>query len=766
MEKTAYSGWLLALLFPLGCVEPRVQSPTSASDVAPGAGGLDEEGPVKTRDVPYSWKNVEILGGGFVTGVIFSKTERGLVYARTDIGGAYRMEPGTDRWIPLTDMFGREDENYKGIESLALDPNDSNKVYMAVGTYTKEWAGSGAMLRSSDRGSTWQVVRMPFKMGGNEYGRSAGERLAIDPNDPDILLFGSRNDGLHMSQDGSKTWKPVEFPTKGDHEIGILNLTFDAKSGRAGTPTPRIYAGVGTTEGPSLFRTDDAGKTWASVPGQPQGLMPAHVEIDSEGTVYIAYRNQPGPNDVTAGAIYKYRPGTGEFVDISPIIPREGDTFGYGGVSLDPSRPGSLVVSTLDRWTHKDEIFYSQDAGKTWTKVGSSGRWDASGARYLFWGREELGVPHWMGDIDIDPFDPNRALFVTGAGIWASTNLADAVSAAKDGSGAEVSWHFDNGGLEETAILALASPPEGPPLLSGMGDICGFRHDDLQKPPPRGFFTDPQCNSTTGLDFAEMDPSIVARVGRVWNDEPHGAISKDGGNTWAAFPSEPAAGKRGGMIAVSADGKSLLWSLKGATPVRSTDEGRTWNEVKGVRPAKDFADWADFDLQPAADRENPKIMYLYDAHLGHVYVSRDAGDSFEMTKKGLPELPEYALLAADIEAVPGKEGHVWLSTSAQMFRSTDAGATFERLDDVEKSYAVGVGRAERKGGYPTIYLSGQVGGKAGLFRSVDEGQSWQRINDDAHQFGGVNILEGDPRVFGRLYLGTHGRGILVGVPTN
>jgi len=32
------------------------------------------------------WKNVTIGGGGFVTGLIFSPTERGLVYARTDVG--------------------------------------------------------------------------------------------------------------------------------------------------------------------------------------------------------------------------------------------------------------------------------------------------------------------------------------------------------------------------------------------------------------------------------------------------------------------------------------------------------------------------------------------------------------------------------------------------------------------------------------------------------------------------------------------------------
>jgi beta-glucosidase len=40
----------------------------------------------------YAWDNVSIGGSGFVSGLITSKTEPGLMYARTDVGGAYRWD--------------------------------------------------------------------------------------------------------------------------------------------------------------------------------------------------------------------------------------------------------------------------------------------------------------------------------------------------------------------------------------------------------------------------------------------------------------------------------------------------------------------------------------------------------------------------------------------------------------------------------------------------------------------------------------------------
>jgi hypothetical protein len=81
--------------------------------------------------------------------------------------------------------------------------------------------------------------------------------------------------------------------------------------------------------------------------------------------------------------------------------------------------------------------------------------------------------------------------------------------------------------------------------------------------------------------------------------------------------------------------------------------------------------------------------------------------------------------------------------------------------------AVGFGKAASGASYPTVYIWGTVGGVRGLFRSTDAGANWTRINDNAHQYGGVGngrFVVGDMNTFGVVYMSTAGRGIVVGRP--
>src|SRR5208283_308990 len=85
----------------------------------------------------YLWQSVRIVAGGVMPGVYFHPTEPGLMYIRADVGGAYRWSAATSLWTPLTDWLGgtSADWSLMGIESIAVDPADARRVYLAAGMY-------------------------------------------------------------------------------------------------------------------------------------------------------------------------------------------------------------------------------------------------------------------------------------------------------------------------------------------------------------------------------------------------------------------------------------------------------------------------------------------------------------------------------------------------------------------------------------------------------------------------------------------------------
>ena len=514
----------------------------------------------------YMWKNVVIEGGGFVPGVVMHPKEKGLTYIRTDIGGAYRRDAADKKWVPLTDWVGMDNVNLLGCESVAADPSDASRVYLALGTYVANWSSNGAIARSSDRGKTFQRTAMPFQMGGNNPGRTVGERLAVDPNDGHVLFFGSRNAGLWRSDDYAATWSKVTaFPNVAEKSgiLGISFVVFDGSRGSPGSPTPIIYAGVGTT-GTSLFRSADAGKTWEAVPGAPTGLMPLHAVIASNGEMYVPYGNPTGPEQMENGALWRLDTKTGEWKDVSPVKPEGKDRFGYGGIAVAANDPRIVMTTTFARWGPGDSVFRSIDGGTTWAELKmrnpdpATEIFDGGTAPYA-----AAITPHWMSTIVIDPFDSNHATFVTGFGLW-STNDAGNMNAGK-----KVRWLFDNQGLEEIADLELKSPPTGAHLVSAIGDYDGFRHDDLDHSPAQGRF-DPPVGTTRGLDFAGQAPSMFVRDG----SDGRGFLSTDGAKTWTAFAGKPADAKEPGTMALSADGAAIEWTPRRGKASYSADHGR------------------------------------------------------------------------------------------------------------------------------------------------------------------------------------------------
>ncbi|WP_162181606.1 sialidase family protein, partial [Glycomyces tenuis] len=660
----------------------------------------------------------------------------------------------------------------QGVAALAADPVETSRVYAAVGTYTNFWdPRNGAILRSQDFGRTWETAELPFKLGGNMPGRGIGERLAVDPNRNRILyLAAPSGNGLWRSADYGASWAEVDsFPNPGDYvpepdadpnspgaqRIGLLWVVFDQSSGRRGETSRDIYVGVGDKEN-SVYRSTDAGATWERLPGQPTGFLPHRAVFDHVGGyLYMATTDGAGPNDGAAGDVWRFESASGEWTNVSPVpSSSEENAWGYSGLTIDRQNPGTLMVTTQVQWWPDCNIFRTTDGGATWTRAWDWGdglnrsfryTMDITEVPWLDWGldpeppetRPKLGW--WMESMAIDPFDSDRMMYGTGATIYGSTDLT--------------AWDSDDQitirpmirGLEETAVVELMSPPEGAPLFSGLGDLGGFRHERIDAI-PAAMYPAPQMSPVTTLDYAELAPALILRVGR---GDTYLAISTDGGENWTAGTAPEGStgpGRNGAGAAISATGDRILFAPDGAPVGYSTDAGATWTASTGIPEG----------AHVESDRVDPATFYGWAQ--GEVYVSTDGGASFTRTATGLPTDN------GDIKAVPGHEGELWIcggGSASGIWRSVDRGATFNRLDAAQDAFGIGFGKAAPGSDTPTVFTIATIDGTWGVFRSDDAGATWIRVNDDDHQYGSPSVIAGDPRVFGRYYLGTNGRGVIV-----
>jgi hypothetical protein len=693
----------------------------------------------------YDWRSLTYGAGGFIDGFVFHPREKGLLYARTDIGGAYRFDTAGKRWIPLLDHLGKDDADLMGVLSLAVDPSDANRVYAACGLYTGEWARKAALLASSDRGATWTTHELGLKLAGNGPGRGSGERLQVDPARPERLLLGTTQDGLLQSTNRGQSFSRVGgFPAR---HVSLVLF--------AG---PRsIYAG--SHDQPGLFVSTDDGASFSRVAELP-AQAPQRAALAADGSLYVSLAagdagQVVNPGHAKTGSVWRRAPD-GRWRDITPVKPGGANSFGYSGLDVDAKRPGRVVVTTIERWSQGDEIYLSDDFGASWTPLTSRSSFDASTHPWLqaYQAKTAHKLGHWLADFKIDPHDGERAVYGTGYGLWMTGNLG----------GSRINWAFAVDNLEETAVLGLESPSGGASLLAAMGDVSGAAWDDLAQGPKNGLFL-PAGETNRSVAYAELNPGIVARTS---DAAAHGGYwSNDGGASWRPFGPSPRKTKTPegwtapmGQVAVSAKGGFFLWAPDKQPAMWSRDRGKTWALSEGWPSDRDVT------LTPVADRAVEGVFYVHDRAMGRILVSVDGGASFQPGITGLPKLESWR--SAQLVCAPGQARDLWLCTHEGLVHIAGLNAKARTVRGVVEPWRVALGKAAEGASYHAIYVWGKVlvndNPVEGVFRSIDGGASFQRINDDGHRFGRLNALAADPLEFGIVYLAPEGRGVVIGKP--
>ena len=443
-----------------------------------------------------------------------------------------------------------------------------------------------------------------------------------------------------------------------------------------------------------------------------------------------------------------------------PTIPATAATAALRSIA---GTPPTLMVSTIDHWGPADDIFRSTDGGATWKPIAATTDRDTSFSPYMANLLRGHRFDWWLAALAIDPFDSNHVMYGTGGTIWGTHDMTDF------DAGKHTRWTIAADGVEETAVLALASPPWGAHLISGVGDIGGFTHDDFDVS-PASFHTNPSFSNTGSIEFADWQTGCRPHGG---NGGGSAGYSEDGGKTWRpiSLPGAPAAaapaagrgrggGGGGGFITVSAGRRNAFGLQRRRASSFPRTRARTWTASTGL-----------FDgARPFADRVAPATFYALDTANAKIYTSTDSGAAF--TAKPVTGLPQGG--AARGGRGGGGGGP---RIKASFARRANSGSLREaaciappmaeqpsRLSSSNisvQNFAFGKAAPNREN--PAIFATGTVGGVQGIFRSDDNGASWVRVNDDQHQFGGSpSVMTADPRIYGRVYIGMNGRGVLCG----
>lgn len=749
------------------------------------------------------WDTLNIAGGGFVSGIITGDDQ---MYARTDVGGAYRYDYEQKKWVQLLGFLNDADRGFLSVDAMCVDPNDDDTLYLLCGCAYFSDART-VIFRSHDAGETFEEIDVTdlIQVHGNGYGRQTGEAIAVDPDNPDIIYCGgdatAGDSALIMSEDGGDTWSPVMgYDKLGLFEYSIKWPTWTEHMARSvaddeylnvnGIATIKITDGkvyVGTSvKGKANLHVADVGSDDFQPLSEdlPTEQMPSRINLDADGNLLITYVNGL-MFDRGTGYVYKYSPKTGELKDITPTEGISSNTkklnVGYGAVTSDKNDANKLVATTCAQWYSQswtedawdrdaiawgDRFFKSEDGGETWTEMTPGNRASWGGpliANYLqdgghSWIRDK--AIHWSGCIALDPRNSDQFWVVSGNGVFTCEDTWAECPTIR----------FAADGIEEVVSLDFISRPGKDPV-SVIGDYDGFYHNAdgtaTQLTPSMNKLTDTTA-STGGIAYCPANPDVMVRLSE---GSAKGYYTTDG-TTWQELPNIPCSGAKAAINQLEDGSYRILVSSSGK--ISYTDDfGKTWSTAS-------TSDSLSSTIWMCVDEKNPQYVYAYGYYYNQYYfyskpkaditdaryilmVSDDYGKTF----KDAQTICQYDQCDNAYRIAYLDEGTFAIAAGYYgAYLVTDYGKTVTKMDNVSYCKTMGYGAAQKEGDPYTLYMYGKPADSdpEGIYRSTDCGKTWVLINQN-HLYGGTgngNYVVGDMNTFGTVYMSTVGCGIVVG----
>ncbi|HUB77239.1 MAG TPA: hypothetical protein VMB03_00515 [Bryobacteraceae bacterium] len=606
---------------------------------------------------------------GRITALAVDPRSSQVVWAGAADGGVWKTTDGGAHWAPMTDG-----QPSLSTGALTLDPNHPDTIYIGTGeaNQNSDSYGGAGILKSSDGGATWAVL-------GTQFSGTWIGAIAVSPANPQVVLVAGWG-GIFRSANGGITWKSV-LP-------GAMGSAVVFNPANPST----VWAGMGESFGDGtngIYQSSNGGVTWTAVTGTVANPLPPASQI---GRVAIAlapanpsivyagigqvignsnptnsaagtgvYRSTDGGVNWTLQAQPGYEPNWYE--NTLAVSPADSSLLIGGGSQLYLSATGGTAWAAEPSYIHPDQhaVVFSADGSLVYTGndggVYSTADIANSAADWADL-NSTLGVTQFYPGMSIDPSDlsvaiggtqDNGTLIYRGSRIWKWMQCGDGGATAID--------PVDPKNIYVACITGPAVAKSTDGGLTNQMMSKGFSATEGAPWPP----------------YLAIDPSSPGNL--YYTGNQHIYQSTNAAASWQAISPDITEGKGPPSVIVVApsDSNTVYAGTQGGvlqvTRNALAGTGAAWADHTAGLPQR-------FITSIVVDPSNPALAYvaLSGFGSGHVYVTSDAGATWQNISGNLPNAP-----VNDLALDPDADGTIYAGTDTGVFVSNNSGGIWTPL---------------------------------------------------------------------------------------
>lgn len=566
-------------------------------------------------------------GAGRITCIRFDPANTNIIYAGTPAGGLWKSTDGGNSWNCLTDFLP-----VIGCSDVAIDPTNSNILYLATGDNDAGDSPSIGVLKSTDGGLTWNTTGLSFNT--TQVRRIC--KILIDPNQPNVIYAGTSS-GIYKTYDGGVNWYSLT-------QLSVMDMEF-----KPGDPST-LYAGK-----TAFYKSTNAGVTWSLVTtGLPASNTLTRIAIAvtpaAPDNVYVLTA-QSGSNGFQAFCVSTNSGTSFAQKSNSPNIlgwdVNGGDTDGQGwydlAVAVAPYDANIVITGGVNVWR-------SEDMGSSWSL---NAHWYGGG-----------GAPYVHADVHDIVFEPGGVgIYFIGCdgGVFKtqtdggsfgdiSNNMCIAqiyrLGLSGSNAGTLITGHQDNG----TNVKVGSSYFRG---IGGDGMDCFIDQTDDNNMFGELYYGDFNRSTNGGINFQGITSGLTGSADWVtpWVQDPvdpnvlyagYDQLFKSTnlGSSWS-----PTSTTMLGVlkdIAVAPSNNQYIYTTTGVGLTKSTDGGVNWSNITPsllaggtiTRVTVSSYDERKIWISISGYTANKKVLY-----------SSDAGLTWSNISYGLPNIPANCIVA-------------------------------------------------------------------------------------------------------------------------